>query len=143
MFDIKCEDGYQNKGGLMAPSQCQYPHSLPPLSLCVHLNIFSFMLMHCIYGLLLLTHHVIIPLHNNLHSSLCNDHLIHTNSPRCKDSFNVSAVLCIHVLHIFGGILSSMNALPSPLSCLSPISSESDEHGEELQCKCECDRMWP
>ena len=66
-----------------------------------------------------------------------------TRSPRCKDSFNVSTVLCIHFLRILGGILSSMNALPSPLSCLSPISSESDDHGEKLRRKCECDRMWP
>ena len=119
MFDIKCEDGYQDKGGLMAPSQCQYPHSLPPVGLHIHLDIFSFMLTCCIYILLLLTCHVVIPLCIDLHSSLCSDHLIHTNllTPLQELLQCIRSILYLLLMHLgWHLVFHECPAFPSILS---------------------------
>ena len=82
----KREDGYQDDGGLMAPSQCQYPHSLPPLSLRIHVDIFSFMLTCCSPVMLLsLSASISIPLQQPRMSPLP---FLTTNFKICRASIS-------------------------------------------------------
>ena len=62
MFDIKHEDGYQDEGGLMAPSQCQYPHSLPPVTIHMTHGLFSLSLTSYLSDLLSLISYLLPPI---------------------------------------------------------------------------------